>query len=125
MSIYCMDVVKELAEEKMKKDLSCKGYDKSNTEYFKSDDEYNNFYTLTDDEFSKYFLLTQIASDMSKWHFYTGDNIYEEIIITDEELKHAPDYLDTEECLETAKDMGLIGGFLELSEDLWLIHDMN
>ena len=124
MSIYSTNKVRQLAEEKMKKDLSEKGYDESNTDYFKSEEQYNSFYTLSDSEFSRYFLLTQIVPDMDKWSFYTEDNVYEEIILMDDELKHASDYLDTEELLETAKDINLIGGFMDLGGDLWMINDI-
>lgn len=124
MSIYFKDKIKEIAERKMKEDLGSKGYSKD-SDYFKSEEDYNDFFNLYDDEFDRYYLLTQIVNDLDKWHFYTSDNVYDEIIDEDYELEHMARYdFDIEDCLETAMTKDLVGGFIQLSDDLWMINDM-
>ena len=122
MSIYNFQRVKELAIEKMKKDLGEQGYDRED-EYFKTDQEYEEFYTLDNVEFNNYMTLHHIAKDINEWTFYTSDTVYDNIIVVNRELKDMYEHFDTEECLEEAKSERIIDGFIELGGDLWMIKD--
>lgn len=117
-SIYDKSRVKELAEQKMNADLE---------QFWGKSDE-----KLTPEEFERYlFLLTIIPEDDKKnWNFYLSDDVYEQIIENGvsnsgpdliEYYSH-PDY-DMEMCLEEAKSMNVITGFVKLSDELWVIKD--
>lgn len=120
MSIYNSTRIKELATEKMKKDLAEQGYSKDN-DFFKTDEEYEKFFTLDNEEFNKYLLLRNIVKDIDEWTFYTSDTVYDEIISEYTELRQMNGYFDIEECLEEAKEENIIDGFIELGGDLWII----
>ena len=115
-SIYDKSRLKELAEQKMNDDL---GKFRGN--------EVNEKLTL--EEFERYlFLLNIIPEDDKKnWDFYLSDDVFEQIIeqgVSNSgdliDYYHHPEY-DMEMCLEEAKSMNIITGFVKLSNDLWVI----
>ena len=120
MSIYNQARVKELFEEQLQKDLTEEG----------RGEPINIEFTLSKEEFRRLWYVYQISehhNDFFKhWKFYLTDDISEEIIFEDDELKQMycePYDFDIEECLEEAKERRLIKGFFELSDDLWIIND--
>ena len=122
MSIYDLSRVKELAIEKMKKDLGKQGYTRDN-KFFRTDEEYEKFFTLDKNEFRLYMLLHDIVKDTDAYTFYISDSVYDEIIAQNRELKSMYEHFDMDECLEEAKTENIIDGFLDLGNDLWLIKD--
>ena len=117
MGLYNKKRVKELAEEKMRKELS---------QYYDDLENYN-LTTMSEEEFRKYYLLTQILPEnilKEKWHFYTTDTIYEEIIERTDIYKEDRDGVyDTEMYLEHLLTENEICGFLELGNDLWILRE--
>ena len=116
-SIYNKVRVKELAEQKMNADLE---------KYWGKSDE-----KLSKEEFERYlFLLNIIPEDDKKnWDFYLSDDVFEEIIkkgvSNDGDLidYYSNSDYDIEMCLEEAKCMNIITGFVKLSDELWVIKD--
>ena len=121
MSIYNMNRIKELCEQQLEKDLTQNEEEPVNAEF-----------TLTDNEFKKLWCIFQASeycstSDFFKnWKFYLLDDVADKIIFEDNELDHMygePYDFTIEECLEEAKQIKIIKGFLEISEDLWIINN--
>ena len=115
MSVYNLPRVKELANEQMRKDLIAHKHMKDG---------------LTKQELNKFFTLFHIVEEcisteiFAYWKFYTHDDIYEYIINNVYELKQMCRDFDTEEILEEAKSMQEIYGFMQLSDDLYLIKEV-
>lgn len=108
MTIYNLARVRELANEKARKDTEIEDIE------------------LSDEEFRLYFLLHNIAENLEEWKFYTSDDIYDEIIDKDDNLRKMygdPYDMGMDDCLEEAKSERLIKGFLELGNDLWMIYE--
>lgn len=122
MSIYNFARVRELAIEKMKKDLGKQGYNREN-KIFKTDEDYTEFYSLDKTEFHNYMILHNIVRDINEWTFYTSDSIYDEILTPNKPLYQMYEHFDIDECLEEAKSERIIDGFIELGGDLWLVKD--
>ena len=122
MSVYNKERIKELFEEQLKKDLTEEG----------RGEPINVSFTLSKDEFIRLWYVFQISeypntSDFfNHWKFYLSDDISEEIILEDNELKQMysdPYDFTIDECLEEAKEIKLIKGFFELGNDLWIINN--
>lgn len=119
MSIYAKSTLKRIGEEKMNADLE---------KFWEEDWGKSSF---TSEELERYVLLLGSVpeEDWANWNFYLSDDVYEEIIEKgvgyDMDLMDYyshPDY-DMEMCLEEAKSMRIIYGFVRLSKDLWVIKD--
>lgn len=119
MSIYDMNRVKELCEQQLEKDLTQSEEEPINAEF-----------TLTDNEFKKLWCIFQASEHyntpnfFTDWKFYLSDDVADKIIFEDSKLEHMygePYDFTIEECLEEAKREKIIKGFVEISEDLWII----
>ena len=123
MSIYFKDRIKENVEKEMENDLN---FDKNRPPIMP------NGYILSKKEFNLFWIIFQ-ASEYSNtkdffehWTFFLTDDVVEEIILEDDELKQMYDEpcdLDVEECLEEAKELHYIYGFCYLGSDLWIIKE--
>ena len=123
MSIYFKDKIKNNAEKQMEKDLNSFREEPPNmpTGYILSKEEFNLFYTIF--QASEY---SNTKDFFEHWTFFLTDDVVEEIILEDDELKQMYDEpcdLDVEECLEEAKELHYIYGFCYLGNDLWLINE--
>ena len=123
MSIYSKDKIKINAEEQMEKDLNSFGEEPPYmpTGYILSREEFNLFYIVF--QASEY---SNTKDFFDHWTFYLSDDVTEEIIFEDDELKQMygePCDFSIEECLEEAKERHLVDGFCDLGNDLWIIKD--
>ena len=105
--------VKELADKKLEQDLKRFGED-----YVCEG--------LDEEELDIYMRVLNILPDEDKeyWKFFLYDDVFNKIIDDGGLMEYYlyPEY-DMEMCLEEAKDLGVIKGFVRLSTDLWLIRE--
>lgn len=110
MTTYNIARVRELANKKLIKDTEVKDIE-----------------PLSDKEFHLYFLIKNATKDINDWKFYTTDDVYDEIInpfvkFYGVRQEFVEDF-SVDECLEQIKMEREIKGFIELSEDLYMIKE--
>lgn len=107
MSTYNYKRVEEIANEKLRKDTGI-----------------DDIEPLESYEMQLYFILLNAVEDINQYKFYLHDDVVDEIICQDPDLSQMSNYeFDTDEVLEQAKMEGIIGGFVNLSNDLYLIKE--